>query len=144
MTRFVALLVALVVSMPIVTAAGPVAKYSKQALEQAQDAGKPVIVFVTASWCPNCRGPATDRGHADQGPGLQRSRPVRCRLRFRQAGAPRPQRDDAVHPDRLQGQDRAEALDGRHRPRADPHPVPERALIRWAWAPAPSGSPPAS
>src|SRR2546428_190368 len=35
--------------MPIVTAAGPVAKYSKQALEQAQDAGKPVIVFVTAS-----------------------------------------------------------------------------------------------
>ena len=41
--------------MPALSLAGPVAKYNKQALEQAQDAGKPIIVFVTASWCPNCR-----------------------------------------------------------------------------------------
>ncbi len=55
MKRFVALLTAAVVLTPVLSLAGPVAKYNKQALEQAQDAGKPIIVFVTASWCPNCR-----------------------------------------------------------------------------------------
>ena len=29
--------------------------YSKDAFQQAQAAGKPILVFVTASWCPNCR-----------------------------------------------------------------------------------------
>ena len=29
--------------------------YSKDAFQQAQAAGKPIVVFVTASWCPNCR-----------------------------------------------------------------------------------------
>ena len=29
--------------------------YSKDAFQQAQTAGKPIPVFVTASWCPNCR-----------------------------------------------------------------------------------------
>ncbi len=55
MTRVVALLTAAVVLAPVLSWAGPVAKYNKQVLEQAQDAGKPIIVFVTASWCPNCR-----------------------------------------------------------------------------------------
>ena len=55
MKRLVALVAAVVLLTPVVTSAGPVAKYNKQALEQAQDAGKPIIVFVTASWCPNCR-----------------------------------------------------------------------------------------
>ena len=55
MKRFVALLTAAVVLAPALSLAGPVAKYNKRALEQAQDAGKPIIVFVTASWCPNCR-----------------------------------------------------------------------------------------
>jgi len=55
MSRFVALLTLVVALMPALSLAGPVAKYNKQALEQAQDAGKPIIVFVTASWCPNCR-----------------------------------------------------------------------------------------
>src|SRR5213593_2744999 len=55
MNRFVALLTIVAALMPAHSLAGPVAKYNKQALEQAQDAGKPIIVFVTASWCPNCR-----------------------------------------------------------------------------------------
>ncbi|PYN96328.1 MAG: thiol reductase thioredoxin [Candidatus Rokuibacteriota bacterium] len=55
MNRFVALLTIVAALMPALSLAGPVAKYNKQALEQAQDAGKPIIVFVTASWCPNCR-----------------------------------------------------------------------------------------
>ena len=55
MNRFVALLTVVVALMPALSLAGPAAKYNKQALEQAQDAGKPIIVFVTASWCPNCR-----------------------------------------------------------------------------------------
>jgi len=55
MNRFVALLTVVVALMPALSLAGPVAKYNKQALEQAQDARKPIIVFVTASWCPNCR-----------------------------------------------------------------------------------------
>lgn len=29
--------------------------YSKDAFQNAQAAGKPIVVFVTASWCPNCR-----------------------------------------------------------------------------------------
>ncbi len=55
MTRVVALLTAAVVLAPVLSWAGSVAKYNKRVLEQAQDAGKPIIVFVTASWCPNCR-----------------------------------------------------------------------------------------
>jgi thioredoxin 1 len=55
MNRLVALAAAVLLFAPLTSSAGPVAKYSKQALEQAQDAGKPIIVFVTASWCPNCR-----------------------------------------------------------------------------------------
>ena len=55
MNRFVALLTIVAALMPALSLAGLVAKYNKQALEQAQDAGKPIIVFVTASWCPNCR-----------------------------------------------------------------------------------------
>src|SRR2546425_11297429 len=55
MNRFVALVTVAVALMRALWLAGPAAKYTKQALEQAQDAGKPIIVFVTASWCPNCR-----------------------------------------------------------------------------------------
>jgi len=55
MNRFVAFLTIVAALMPALSLAGPVTKYNKQALEQAQDAGKPIIVFVTASWCPNCR-----------------------------------------------------------------------------------------
>jgi thiol-disulfide isomerase/thioredoxin len=35
--------------------AAEVQTYSKDAFQQAQAAGKPIVVFVTASWCPNCR-----------------------------------------------------------------------------------------
>jgi thioredoxin 1 len=35
--------------------AGPVQPYSAAALQSAQRAGKPVVVFVHADWCPTCR-----------------------------------------------------------------------------------------
>jgi thioredoxin len=51
------LAIALVVAlcMPQIARAGEVATYSKQAFTAAQSAGKSIVVFVTASWCPNCR-----------------------------------------------------------------------------------------
>ncbi|HEY3068555.1 MAG TPA: thioredoxin family protein [Methylomirabilota bacterium] len=41
--------------LPAVGGAAQVTTYTKQAFLDAQQAGKPIIVFVTASWCPNCR-----------------------------------------------------------------------------------------
>ena len=45
---------ALVVS-PWAASGAEVQTYSKDAFQQAQAAGRPIVVFVTASWCPNCR-----------------------------------------------------------------------------------------
>jgi len=123
----------------IVTAAGPVAKYSKQALEQAQDAGKPVIVFVTASWCPNCRAQQPIVDTLTKDPAFSEAVLFVVDFDSDKQALRDLKRDDAVHPDRLQGKTERKRSTAVHRPRADPHPVPERALIRWAWAPAPSG-----
>jgi thioredoxin 1 len=49
------LLLAAVLGAPAAAAAGEPVAYSKQALLDAQNAGKSIVVFVTASWCPNCR-----------------------------------------------------------------------------------------
>lgn len=35
--------------------AGPIQPYSIAAQQTAQRAGKPVVVFVHAAWCPTCR-----------------------------------------------------------------------------------------
>ena len=51
----IGILFALLLVVPGVGAAAQVATYTKQAFLDAQTAGKPIIVFVTASWCPNCR-----------------------------------------------------------------------------------------
>jgi thiol-disulfide isomerase/thioredoxin len=40
---------------PWVASGAEMQTYSKDAFQQAQAAGKPIVVFVTASWCPNCR-----------------------------------------------------------------------------------------
>ena len=40
---------------PWVASGAEVQTYSRDAFQQAQAAGKPIVVFVTASWCPNCR-----------------------------------------------------------------------------------------
>lgn len=37
------------------TAGGPKAKFTQAAFEAAQAAGKPILVDVTAPWCPTCR-----------------------------------------------------------------------------------------
>ena len=48
-------LVAVALLLPGISGAADVTTYSKQAFLDAQSAGKAIIVFVTASWCPNCR-----------------------------------------------------------------------------------------
>ena len=53
--RLFRLAVVLVLLLPGVGSTAEVATYTKQAFLDAQGAGKPIIVFVTASWCPNCR-----------------------------------------------------------------------------------------
>src|SRR5262245_38431071 len=35
--------------------AAPMSPYSKQAFAEAQEAGKPIVVFVHAGWCITCR-----------------------------------------------------------------------------------------
>jgi thiol-disulfide isomerase/thioredoxin len=41
--------------VPSLALGGELANYSKPAFEAARDAGKPVVVFVNASWCVTCR-----------------------------------------------------------------------------------------
>lgn len=41
--------------LPAVVLGGEITTYSKQAFQAAQDAGKPIVVFVNASWCVTCR-----------------------------------------------------------------------------------------
>ena len=48
-------LLALALLWPGAGSAAEVSTYTRQAFLEAQSAGKPIIVFVTASWCPNCR-----------------------------------------------------------------------------------------
>lgn len=43
------------VLLPSVVAGNEITLYSKSAFQAAQDAGKPIIVFVNASWCVTCR-----------------------------------------------------------------------------------------
>jgi len=54
-TASAVILVLLLVFSAWIAAAAEVQRYSKGAFQQAQAAGKPIVVFVTASWCPNCR-----------------------------------------------------------------------------------------
>jgi thioredoxin 1 len=49
-----ALMMALVL-LPAPSPAAPMTTYSKQAFVDAQNAGKPIVVFVHASWCVTCR-----------------------------------------------------------------------------------------
>jgi thiol-disulfide isomerase/thioredoxin len=41
--------------VPSLALGGELTTYSKPAFEAARDAGKPVVVFVNASWCVTCR-----------------------------------------------------------------------------------------
>lgn len=54
-TSFALVLAVLLSFSPWVAVSAEVQTYSKGAFQQAQAAGKPIVVFVTASWCPNCR-----------------------------------------------------------------------------------------
>ena len=100
--------------------AAEVQTYSKDAFQQAQAAGKPIVVFVTASWCPNCRKqqPVVDTMSKDKA--------------F--ADVEGSQCDDAEHAHRLSRGDRARAVDGRDRSGGDPRAVPEGAVVA-TWSP---------
>lgn len=49
-----AVVAALLFSSTVASNAGEVVLYSDQAFEAAQSAGKPIVVHVTATWCPTC------------------------------------------------------------------------------------------
>ncbi|QXQ06197.1 thioredoxin family protein [Sphingosinicellaceae bacterium] len=51
----VAAVPAVVISAPAVAAAPAVQPYNQAAFDAAQKAGKPIIVWVHAPWCPVCR-----------------------------------------------------------------------------------------
>lgn len=51
----VVIVAAVLLTSPSVALGAEIQTYSKDAFQQAQAAGKPILVFVTASWCPNCR-----------------------------------------------------------------------------------------
>jgi thiol-disulfide isomerase/thioredoxin len=53
--RPIAVIAALLLASPWAAVGAEIQTYSKDAFQQAQTAGKPILVFVTASWCPNCR-----------------------------------------------------------------------------------------
>jgi thiol-disulfide isomerase/thioredoxin len=44
-----------VILLPLSAAAAPMMDYSKQAFADAQNADKPIVVFVHAGWCVTCR-----------------------------------------------------------------------------------------
>jgi len=54
------LVLATLVALPALAAAGPAfaadqMKFTQQAFDAAQKAGQPILVEITASWCPTCR-----------------------------------------------------------------------------------------
>jgi thiol-disulfide isomerase/thioredoxin len=64
-----ALLVALaILALPSAAPASPMTPYDKQAFLDAQNAGKPIVVFVHAWWCVTCRKqqPIVERLTKDQ------------------------------------------------------------------------------
>ncbi len=50
-----ALLLLIVLLVAPAAFGGEIAVYSKAAFQAAQDSGKPIVVFVNASWCVTCR-----------------------------------------------------------------------------------------
>jgi thioredoxin 1 len=53
-----AVAVSLVATAAIAQSAGSGAKFTQAAFDAAQAAGKPVVVEVTAPWCPTCKAQA--------------------------------------------------------------------------------------
>ena len=55
LATFAAATPALMISVPAVAAAPTVRPYDQAAFDAAQKAGKPILVWVHAPWCPVCR-----------------------------------------------------------------------------------------
>ena len=49
------LILSLLLALPLPALALEIAPYTPQALAQAQNAGKGVVLFFHADWCPTCR-----------------------------------------------------------------------------------------
>ena len=55
LAAFAAAVPAIIVAMPAVAAAPAIQPYNQAAFDAAQKAGKPILVWVHAPWCPVCR-----------------------------------------------------------------------------------------
>lgn len=54
-TKFLPVIIcAIGLTLPVAWAAAPAAPFTQPAFVAAQQAGKPILVEITASWCPTC------------------------------------------------------------------------------------------
>jgi Thioredoxin-like len=86
--------------------------FDAKAFESAQAAGKPILVEITASWCPTCKAQAPILQKLTADPKFKNL--VRRGLRYTQGRAEAVQGADAEHADRVQGHHGAGPLDRRH------------------------------
>ena len=106
---------------PFMAAVAPVAALDKapfdaKAFEDAQAAGKPILVEVTAPWCPTLQGAGADPGQTFKHAQVQGHGALQHRLRHAEGSAAPIQCASAEHHDRLQGQAGGWPLQRRYQP----------------------------
>ena len=93
--------------------------FDQKAFEAAQAAGKPILVEVSAPWCPVCKAQAPILSRLRAMQRFTESCELQYRFRYAEGPAEEVRRAEAKHADRLQGQAGNWALDRRHQRKLD-------------------------